>query len=252
MVPVRHVSMEQITLSQILRELKLIERRVENRIQNFEPVRVIHSSEVHQRRNKTNKFESVTKETWGELRQLIERQRLLRSVLVVANARTIVEVQGKRFTISEAIEYKKIMRAQKTMCGHVRRKIDETKKLLQTTERKTEYSMNRLMHHITASSESQLTESDKWNDNDPFGVLSILTSPYLESIQPKVIYNQALSDSERDAITRVYKNEKMPLLFDPLGIEKSLDQIEHEANLFLQNVDVCISEVNAITIINLG
>lgn len=245
--------MERVTLAQLLGQVKFVENRIRNRTGKLVPVALIRNGVLLNYEYGRDEFECETKETWAEIQELIERRRRLRCALVIANAKTMVKIQGKQFTIQGAIEYKKAMKAEKRILEQVLEKVHQTKKKLVTIEGEMEYSLNRLLHYVTANGHEQASEIED-EDSDPFDLVSILQSPYMHyleatevAVQTENIYDQTLSENERCAISAAYKKENMPSLFDPLDCEKLLHSLKHEAELFLTEVDVCIAEVNAIT-----
>lgn len=70
---------------------------------------------------KKDEFIDDIKSNYQSLQDLINRKNLIRSLIVISNATTKIEVCNKTFTVAETIEYKKIIEYKKLILNQMKR-----------------------------------------------------------------------------------------------------------------------------------
>lgn len=206
-----------MTLAKALVELKLLDKRIIKRTNELNPVAVKQNNKLLHTKLTQDEFEREATACWQSLRDLIERRRRIKCALVIANATTNVTVDGKEYTLAEAIERKQMMEVEKRIISETREKLCDKKDTLDEIERRNEDKLMRL----------------------------------LESMYGGAGKVRQLSPADHDAVAAPFKKNNDVAFVDPLDCEKMLRSLEDETDSFLAQVDVCMSVANATTTINM-
>ena len=146
---------------------------------------------------------------------MIELKHKIKSSITSANAKTKVKIADNEMTISEAINFKTIIGFKKELITSLTDKSNATK-------RKIEEANVRIENNALTLAQSALQKDNvKISDNDAIAI----TKPYIEANE----YN----------------------FVDPLNIEKLIEKLTNEVEAFEVEVDAVLSEINAITIIEI-
>ena len=97
---------EQMTVHEALSELKMLDRRIANKIEDT--VFAVANKHANTKINGVT-LEEYKKQTLSEyqsINDMIRRRKAIRNALSISNAKTTIQVSGKTFTVAEAIEYK--------------------------------------------------------------------------------------------------------------------------------------------------
>lgn len=99
--------MEKILVTKGLNELKLLDKRIYNKISEGEFVGVAKNSAVNVNGKITKEaFKANAKADFQSITDLIKRRNTIKSAIIKSNAVTMVEVAGKTMTVAEAIDKK--------------------------------------------------------------------------------------------------------------------------------------------------
>lgn len=205
----------KMTIHRALSELKLIDARIEKAISAIEPTGVTQKDKlVNQFYNKDD-FEKKAKANFQSVNDLIERKNKIKSAIVNANGITQVEINGEKMTIADAINFKQV--------------IDFKKKLIATLEQK-----HRNAKAIAEKNNKQVEDN----------ALRLAEAALQKD-------NVKINDGDAVAITEPYLTKNQFHLVDPLKIDELVEKLQIEVNDFETEVDAVLSEINAVTLIEI-
>ena len=200
---------QQMSVTQALPELKLLEKRIEKvseTIQNW--CKVAHNGAPVDK----DKHKKETEAQLQSFMDLVNRRDTIKRAIVLSNATTKVKVGSWEGTVAEAIEYKSSIRNKRVLLMNM-------KQCLQTKREEYERLKGQVDSRLERLLQSELGKDVKTN--------------------PETI--TALTNSFRD-------NNKVELV-DPLDLATKISSLEDEIDAFETNVDWVLSESNGKTII---
>lgn len=202
--------MSSISIARALVELKTLDSRINKITDSTQWI-------VYKTKNKNHNLgeDEYKKNTLGEyqsLTDLIVRRERLKNAIMKSNSSTEVEVGGNKMTVSQAIEYKKI--------------IEYKQKLLQ----KLKYQRQQVVVDVESHKQKVQTKIDE-NIKVICGKDSKPDENVIKSVSEGI--------SKGDPIE----------VYDPLGLDKVIKELEKEIEDFKANVDYVLSESNALTVI---
>ncbi len=146
-----------------------------------------------------------------KVRALIANRNKLKGAIAQANASTKVNVAGKDYTIVQAIERKNSIYLEKEFLDILKNQVFVIKtKVAEINERAQQKANDIVEAQVQAEVKNKKTE-------------------------------------EVEALYNLIYNKNRAEILDPLNIEKMVEEIEEEIELFEQEVDVALSIVNAKT-----
>jgi len=145
---------------------------------------------------------------------LLENYRRIKSAIVQSNAKTIVKIGGKEYTVAEAIERKA--------------SIHHSEKLLQA-----------LKYAWTRATQAVDTENAKAAEG---------LERYLQSILGE---KDKRTPEDIEAHTKAYDKRTKWEVLDPCGISKKIETLEKEISDFKTEVDYVLSESNSTTFVEI-
>lgn len=162
--------------------------------------------------NSSNKkeVEDSAKADFNAINDLLSRKAMLKKLLLEANNKTTLVVGGVTYTIVEALDYKNAIKFKQGL-------------------------VKRLSHDLSMATESM----EKQNQQVEININTIITT--------LVGKDRKVSQEEVDAIATPYREKHTVSLVDPVGARNKIKKLEEEITTFLNEVDFCLSEVNAIT-----
>lgn len=200
-----------MSITQALPELKLLDKRIENIIDNIYNWTKVNHNNVQ---IDVEKHKKDTEAEYQSFQDLIKRRDTIKRAIILSNAQTKVNIGSWEGTVAEAIEYKR------SICNK-RRLIHAMKNTLSDT--RAEY--DRIQTNVDSRLE-RLLQSELGKD--------MKTNP--ETIQ---------------ALTTTFRNNNKVELLDPLGLADKIKSLESEFDSFETNVDWVLSQSNATTFIQI-
>lgn len=204
---------QKMTIHRGLAELKLINSRIENQISTIANVGIYQKNKLINGVIPMDEFHSLAHSKLESAKDLISRRSAIKSAIVEANGRTMVMIAGKQMTIADAINYKQEIVFKKALIARIRG----------------------VYNNVVA-------ELNKRNT-----IVEQNTQKLLEAAFGKE--NVKISKEDMDAVRVPYMAANEFLLFDPLESMKLVETTEKEVMDFEVEVDAVLSEVNAITFI---
>ncbi len=205
----------KMTLHRALAELKLIDDRINKQILEILPNGIFQKDKLVNGRFKEDEFAQLAQAKLQSVNDLIARKHLLKSAIVKANAETKVTVADQTLTIAEAINYKVI--------------VEHKKKLMQTLK-------NRLAEAVTDKEKRNLVVEQN--------LQKVLEATFGKD-------NVKITKDDMDAVRKPFLEANEWQLFDPLKMDNVIQQMEKEVADFETEVDAVLSEINAITTIEI-
>lgn len=204
----------EITVHAGLGELKKLKQRIDSKIYSatFVGTKKNSANEVLGTSYSKEKFEEIVKADMQSINDLISNYKALKSALVLSNAVTKLTVGKEEMTVAEAIERKASIQFEKDL---LRRMKNIRNEIFAQTNRQNEKVEEQLDAHV-----SMLTSSSK----DKASSLSNLTG-FIEE----------------------YRLQNCFQLVNPLDIDKVIADLEESILDFETNVDVALSNSNALT-----
>lgn len=206
---------QKITIHRALAELKIIDDRIKRQLNEFIPVGIRQKGKLVNNYYEEDIFKEDAKSTYQSIKDLLERKNKLKNAIVKANAETKVEVAGKTMVIADAINYKTLVDYRKQLAGRFDQVLRSTKSELENKNSMMDENCQRILEAALGK------DHGKWDKTS----VDAIQAPYLESNQFELV--------------------------DPLDAEKTKKELLDELDKFSAEVDSCLSEINAITFIEI-
>ena len=205
---------QKMTIHRALAELKLIDSRIEKAINVVEPTGLMQKDKPVNGFYAKDDFEKDVKAKYQSVTDLINRKNSIKSAIVKANGTTNVVIGTKTMTIADAINFKTVITVKKNLIARLTEKHNHVKaKFNQENEKINNVALENAKIMIG----KQGDDSVKPNDEDVKNI-----------VEPFVKRNQ-------------YH------LIDPLKIEELVVKLQSEVEEFEVEVDAVLSEINALT-----
>lgn len=206
-----------MSITQALTEVKLLDKRIAKTIANttFITTKVKTSDKVLNGRMTAEEFKKKANEALQSVKDLIERRKLIKSLIVESNAKTMVTIAGKQYTVADAIERKSSIVLEKQL-------IDELKSQFKSETYRLEKYNQGIVEHATAMKHGILGGSDN------------------KAISPSI------ATTAQDVYTNHIENNSMEFV-DGFNIVDTISAMQQEVEDFLNEVDYILSESNVIT-----
>lgn len=196
------------SITRSLVEIKTLDARINKIIENA----VFTSYKTKTRNHNLNKdeFRKTANADYQSLNDLIYRRDKIKNAIVLSNSVTMVEIAGKKMTVSQAIEFKNTIEYKRNIV----------------------FKMRQQRQNVTIESENHRNRVQNKIDENIKIICGKDTKADATTIQ-----------TITDGITKGDPIE----IFDPLGIDDLISDLETEIEDFSANVDFVLSESNALT-----
>jgi hypothetical protein len=205
----------KMTLHRALAELKLIDSKIDKAITSVEPSGIMQKDKLVNGFYEKDSFEKEAKSKLQSVADLIDRKFIIKSAVVKANSTTFVEIAGKKMSISDAINFKGIVEFKKTLIGQLKARHAQAKTKVEQKNK------------VVDDNALKLAEAALQKDN------------------------VKINEGDAVAITEPYIEKNRFLLVDPLDVEQKVELLENEVNQFETEIDAVLSEINALTVIEI-
>lgn len=156
----------------------------------------------------------MTEHNLQKVRDLIGYRKRLKAAIVESNASTYVTINGDTCTVAEAIERKSSIELEKRLLAKMKRELAEVSRKVESHNQQVQKKLDRLLE----------VEFGK------------------DQVKSNVENMETISES-------YLKNNRAEMV-DPLRLEEKITQLEESIMNFESEVDLVLSESNAITKIN--
>jgi len=198
----------KISITRALAELKLLNDRITT-ASNDVKYAICVTKKTNHNVNK-NDFTTQTIAKHQSLMDLINRRHKIKSAIMMSNLVTKVHIGSKEMTVAEAIE--------------VKHSIHYKEALLDTLRRQRMTVVNEYESH-----KARVKQTIDANINNLCN----------RDVKPDPTVIQELSDM-------MWKNDPVEI-FDPINMEKTIEELKFEIDEFKLNVDFALSESNSLT-----
>lgn len=207
--------MATISIHRALTELKTIDDRIKKGIESLMVVSHYQKTKKIAGVDTVEEFTEKAKAKLESVEALINRKQLIKKAIVKANAETIVKVCGKEMTIADAITKKSIIELKVELSNRLKRQWDVN---LAEMNRKNDVVNQNLQNVLIAS---------LGKDNVKSGSADVenISVPFLETNE----FNLA----------------------DPIKLKEYVESLDTEILDFKAEIDSVLSEINAITMIEI-
>lgn len=207
--------MEKMLVTMALNELKLLDKRINDKIDNASFVVSAKESDKNAIKGiSKSKYRADAKADFDSINDLIKRRQVIKNAITLSNAQTHVVVAGMDMTVAEAIEYKSSIEYQRD--------------LLITME--LQYS-------------SAVTNMNTANSKVDSTIDSMLEKLYGKDSDKKI------TAEDQDAVATPYRKANQHALVDELGIKEQIDELKEFIGKFESEVDSVLQVSNCTTVI---
>lgn len=200
---------QQMSLHRVLSELKLIDKKINDKISSLELITVKKGDKLLKNINE-EEFINNAKSSYESVEALIERRCNLKNALIIANANNYVSINGRTLSIAEAIDYKNITEYKKNLLKVLK---DQYSRAIRNYENEDLKNNNAL---------EELIKTAVGNKND-----------------------NSESDALIKAMTDGYMSRNTLSYVDPISIKNKIDKLQSEIDEFDSEIDSVLSEANA-------
>ncbi|GCD10414.1 hypothetical protein [Clostridium tagluense] len=205
----------QISITRALNEVKLLEKRINNKIENSQFI--IANKQSNKKINGADtieQFKNSAKADYESSIDLIERKKSMKTSIVESNAITKLEIGEYQYSVADAIERKKSISLDIRLLNVMKQQY--ARALVEVTNKNEQMEVN-----LDRQLETMLGSEGKKSDG-------------------------------ADAYAKQYRETNSFELIDGLELKEKIQALEEEINEFLNNVDFCLSESNALTKIEIS
>lgn len=209
--------MEQILVTKGLNELKLLDSRINRKIEEGEFIAAAKLS-VQNVNGKITKeaYKANAKADYQSIVDLIKRRNNIKSAIIQSNAVTKVDIAGKIMTVAEAIDKKSSI----------------------------EYEIS-LLEKLTMQYKTSSDIIIKENEKVDYSIEQLLNTAYGKEGKEKI------TQASYDAIAEPYRKANEYGLVDALDGEKLIKEMKDKIERFLSEVDTALQISNSTTVINI-
>jgi hypothetical protein len=204
----------KMSIHRALAELKLMDKKILSKIQGLNIAGGLRDGIVNNH-YKENEFADGVKADYQSINDLIKRKVDIKNAVVKANAETIVSVNGKEMSIAQAIHFRDVIILKKELYTRLERSNASVKSAVDEHNNKIEETA------------IQLAEKALGKDN------------------------VKITDNEAVAITEPYMKKYRVEFIDPLSVEDEIKKLKEEVEGYEIEIDAALSEINAITMIEI-
>lgn len=198
----------KISITRALSELKLLDSRISKATSEIK-FAVCVTKNTNYNINK-NEFTSQTVAKLQSLNDLISRRERLKAAIMKSNATTMVKIGTKEMTVVEAIEMKKTIKYKESMLDVLKRQRLQVTKEFEAHKAKVKQAIDANITQICS-----------------------------RDVKPDPSTIQDLTDM-------MWKNDPVEI-YDPIGLDKTIELLTTEIEDFNSNVDFALSESNSLT-----
>jgi len=208
----------KMTIHRALSELKLIDARIEKAVNLVEPTGLMQLGKPVNGFILKDDFEKDVKAKYQSVTDLIDRKNAIKSAIVKANGTTLVKIGTKEMTIADAINFKTVIAVKKNLINRLTQKHNSVKaRFTQENETVNNVALENAKIMIGKQGDDRVKPTDEDVKN--------IVEPYVK------------------------RNEVH--LVDPLKVEELTEKLQLEVDEFEAEVDAVLSEINAITVIEI-
>ena len=204
----------KMSIHRALGELKTLDKRIRKEIENtiFIGAKKKSSNTEYKTRTSIVDFNNNVNSSIQSINDLILRRKEIKEAIVNSNANTFVTIGDNKMTVASAIE-------RKTSIGYDKFLLSKIKEQYALIVGFVEENNEEVECDLSSKIDNMLNANDKNNIN---GI---------------------------EELSKEYRNSNSWEVIDPVDLKSLIDKLEKEITIFENEVDVVLSESNAITFI---
>ena len=204
----------KMSIHRALGELKTLDKRIRKEIENtiFIGAKKKSSNTEYKTRTSIVDFNNNVNSSIQSINDLILRRKEIKEAIVNSNANTFVTIGDNKMTVASAIE-------RKTSIGYDKFLLSKIKEQYARIVGFVEENNEEVECDLSSKIDNMLNANDKNNIN---GI---------------------------EEFSKAYRNSNSWEVIDPVDLKSLIDKLEKEITIFENEVDVVLSESNAITFI---
>ncbi len=197
--------MSTISITRALTELKTLDKRIQKSIESgtFVSYQGQFYTPSPYSKNAQTSYQSVM--------DLLEHRKMLKSTIIMSNAKTMVTICGKYMTVAEAIETKSSIKHYKNLLATMKKQYAEANRNVES-----------INHKARTELENKTSRSGENKDENKMDLVEF-SKKYMEMHGVK--------------------------LYDPLGINNRIEKVEKYIREFEDEIDYVLAEKNSVTMI---
>lgn len=214
--------MEKMLVTQALDERDLLVKKITGKIKGADFITTIRNNEekVQNGQGTRKEFEERAKAQFQQIEDLIARYQRLDAAIIYSNATTLIEVDGKSYSVAAAIA----LRARLKGKGDVQTDFEQ----LLVTQMEEEY--NNVVR--VAELQNQKLQSTA------------------ETMRNSILGKDSKGKEDAPlAVVETYVRENTCELVDPLGVRQKKESLVEKRDSLLRELDTAIKVANATTVI---
>ena len=153
-------------------------------------------------------------EAFQGIRDLIDYRNVIKRAIMLSNSTTTIQILDKEMLVIEAIDQKTAINFTLDLLNKMRLDLNEAR------------------------------QKEVWNNEEMKRRLDAL-------LENSVGSKSKTSESEIKVISEAFEKRNITTLYDPLSVSEKIAKLEEEANNFISEIDLVLSESNATTIITI-
>ena len=200
----------EISITRALNEVQLLEKRIGDKIGSSQFI--VSNKKSNKKINgafSIDEFNTNAKSNYDSVTDLIARKKAIKTLIVESNANTKLEVGGITYTVADAIERKKSIILDRTLLQTIKQQYNRAVTEVNLKNEQMEINLDRQLETMLGS-DNKKTEG-------------------------------------ADVYAKSYREQNSFELVDGLKLRDKIISLEEEIDEFLNNVDFCLSESNALT-----
>lgn len=211
----KQAQQEKMTIHRALAELKLIDSKINKKIELIEPSGWMQKDQPVNGFYEKKRFEENAKSAIQSIQDLISRKQRIKSAIVKVNSETKVKIGEMEMTIADAINFRSIIELKRALVAMLHQKhIAVKKKIEQNNPNITDNALALAMKALGK-------DNVKIDDKDAIAI----TKPYIENYKFRLV--------------------------DPLVVEDLIERLQTEIDEYETYIDATLSEINATTMIEI-
>lgn len=206
----------KITLHRALAEVKMLNKRILASINDQKFIGYHIGDSAPRGFGSVDDFNARARNGYRSVNDLIKRRNEIKSKLILANATTEMTVAGVKMTIAEAID-------QKDFIDYKQSLHNEMKRQLSLTTQQLDSEKSDMLRRLDQRLASDLGSKDRKDHA-----------------------------AEVEQITKDFVRRNGANVIDPIHIRDEIEALDKEINDFLVEIDAALSEINALTTIEIS
>lgn len=206
---------QKITIHRALAELKLIDSKIDKTTNSLVAVGLYQKDKLVNGMVSQEDFQKNAQSNYDSVVDLINRKSKIKSAIVKANGEATLKIGDKTMTIADAITAKASLLFKKNLIAVLKQGLQSVTANVNKNNQIVEQNLQRLLEAALGKDSTKIDSKDI------------------------------------EAISIPYQTANEFHLYDPIGVSKKIEVLEKEVSEFEMEVDSALSEINAVTFIEI-